>query len=88
MLAEITKETILEIAQREGTPALETRLTPYDPYNADEVFLTTSVNGIIPVVEISGRKIGNGKLGPLTQELNKHYWEMLEKKEHGTPIYV
>jgi len=88
VLGGITKETVFEIAQRVGIPASERRLTPYDLYNADEVFLSTSVNGIIPVVEISGRKIGDGKPGTLTQRLSKLYWQMLENKEYGTPIYT
>ncbi|NQU95597.1 MAG: aminotransferase class IV [Candidatus Omnitrophica bacterium] len=38
---------------------------------ADEVFLTNSTVGIMPVVEINGRTIGNGKPGPITKKLKE-----------------
>jgi hypothetical protein len=38
-------------------------------------------------VEISGRKIGDGKPGSLTKRLNKIYFEMHERGEYGTPVY-
>lgn len=40
-----------------------------DLYAADEVFITNSPRGIIPVVKIDGRKIGNGKPGAVTLNL-------------------
>lgn len=75
------------MARKEGMPAFETRLTPYDLYNADEVFLSGSSSGALPVVEIGSRKIGDGKPGPLTLKLNKLYWDSFENRQFGTPVY-
>lgn len=88
ILGGITRETILEMARKENIPAVETGLRTYDLYNADEVFFSTSGSGVIPIVEISGRKIGDGKPGPLAQRLSRIYWEMRERREYGTPIYA
>lgn len=38
-------------------------------YEADEVFLTSSIRGAVPVVKIDGKKIGNGKVGPITKNI-------------------
>lgn len=43
---------------------------------ADEVFITASNKGVMPVIEIDSRLVGNGKVGPVTKEL------MLAYKEH------
>jgi len=42
---------------------------------------------MIPVVEIGGRQIGDGKPGSLTKRLQKLYFEMRETGEYGTPVY-
>lgn len=87
VLGGITRAFFLKIAQREGIPASEVRLTPYDLYNADEVFLSGSSSGALAVTEIGGRKIGNGRPGPITQRLNKLYWEAFKNREFATPVY-
>jgi branched-chain amino acid aminotransferase len=86
-LGGITRGFFFQIARREGIPASETRLTPYDLYNADEVFLSGSSSGALPVAEIGGRKIGDGTPGPMTLKLNKIYWDSFENPEFGTPVY-
>ena len=78
-----TRETVLEIALREGIAASERRLTPYDLYNADEAFFTSTGGGILPFVEVDGRIIGDGRPGSLTKRLRQLYFEMLERGEHG-----
>lgn len=87
VLLGITRETVFEIAQREGIPASATKVRPYDLYTADEVFLSSTAGGMIPVVEIGGRQIGDGKPGSLTKRLQKLYFEMHETGECGTPVY-
>lgn len=62
----ITMRIVLEIAESLGIKAYETTLTRYDLYNADECFMTGTGAEIIPVINIDGRVIGNGKPGMIT----------------------
>lgn len=65
----ITKDTVLELAKRNGIDALEKALTQYDLYNADECFLTGTGAQIIPVIQIDGRRVAGGKPGAVTLKL-------------------
>ena len=86
ILVGITRETIFEIAEREGLPVVEQQMTTSDLYNADEVLFTSTAGGITPVVDIDGRKISNGTVGPITMRMFKLYFRMLEEGYHGTPF--
>ncbi len=84
LLKGITRSATMECAAELGIPVIETTLTRYDLWNADEAFLTGSAAEVIPVVELDGRKIGCGKCGPLTAKL----LELFRKKARtdGTMI--
>lgn len=66
-LAGITRHEVLLIAEELGVPLVETNLTRYDLWNAEECFLTGTAAEVIPVTEIDFRKIGNGRPGPQTE---------------------
>ncbi|MFH1016042.1 MAG: aminotransferase class IV, partial [Chloroflexota bacterium] len=84
ILLGVTRDTVFEIAEKEGIPTRAERLIPYDLYTANEVFLCSTAGGIVPIGEIDGRKIGDGKVGPIAKKVNQRYLEMLEKGVHGT----
>lgn len=86
LLAGITRETVFEIAEQEGMEVIENRISPYDVFNADEVFFSSTAGAIIPVVEVDGRKIASGTPGPITKRIYELYFEMLDKGVHGTPF--
>jgi branched-chain amino acid aminotransferase len=73
LLAGITREAVFELATELGQPPVETRLQPDDLYRADELFLTSSVRGIMPVTRIDGRPVGDGAVGPTTRALMDRY---------------
>jgi branched-chain amino acid aminotransferase len=81
----ITRGTVLELAQKHGIPVLETHLTRYDLFVADELFLTGTGAEIIPGIELDARPIGDGKVGPITKKLNQAYRELVNST--GTPIF-
>ena len=64
-------------------------MTPYDLFTADEIFSTATASGggLIPIVKVDGRKIGDGKPGNVFKELKKVYLEMLGNEEFGVSIY-
>jgi branched-chain amino acid aminotransferase len=84
ILEGITRAAVLGLAARAGlAPAIEP-LTPYDLYTADEVFLTSTVVGVLPILELDGRRIGAGARGPAAARLQALYDELVVAQ--GTPI--
>jgi branched-chain amino acid aminotransferase len=80
----ITRQTVIELAQKAGLKVSEPNLTRYDLFNADECFLTGTGAELIPVVKIDGRVIGGGKPGALTRKLVEDYHALT--KVSGEPI--
>jgi branched-chain amino acid aminotransferase len=81
----ITRQVVMELALEAGHTVSEPNLTRYDVFNADECFLTGTGAELVPVVQVDGRVIGNGKPGPLTQKLVARYRTLT--KMSGEPIY-
>lgn len=77
----ITRNTVIEIALREGLNVHETKLTSYDVYNADEIFVTGSGAGIITVTEVDKREVSGGRMGEITRRLSSLYDEEAKKGE-------
>ena len=71
----IIRRVVIGLAQKENLPVIETNLTRFDPHVADEFFLTGTAAEVIGVVEIDGRKIGDGRPGPVTKLLRKKFFE-------------
>lgn len=65
----ITRDAIIEVAERLGYKVKEEPFTRFEMYDADEVFLTGTAAEAIPVVKLDGRALGTGKPGPITQQL-------------------
>jgi len=68
----LTRQMILDIAEREGMPAKEKNLSMTEMYNADEVFTTGTMGELTPVLVADGRTIGNGERGPVTRRLQAY----------------
>ena len=69
----ITRDTVLDLAQKNKVLTRECFLTRHDVYTAEECFLTGTAAEIIPVVKVDGRMIGNGKPGKLTQKMMQRF---------------
>jgi branched-chain amino acid aminotransferase len=74
----ITRESVIQIAEDQGTPVYETSLNRFDLYTADELFLTGSATEIIPIREIDGRHF---EPGPITQALQQRYTEIIRGRD-------
>jgi len=81
----ITRGVVMKLAAEIGLEVVETALTRYDIYTADECFLTGTAAEVIPVVEVDGRTIGSGVPGPYSKQLKEAYHKYASS--HGTPIY-
>lgn len=66
ILAGITRQTVLELAAEQALTVRETQLHPSDLYQADEVFITSTVREVVPVVRVDDKLIGDGRPGAIT----------------------
>ncbi len=82
----ITRDVVMELAQKEGISVQERVFTPAALYASDECFLTGTAAEVIPVTKVDGRTIGDGVAGPITKRLIKKFRELTRKE--GTPIYT
>ena len=80
ILRGITRGVIFEIANGMGIPAKQDNMTLFDVYAADECFLTGTACEIISVVKVDGREIGDGRPGPVTQQLLERFREMIQEE--------
>jgi branched-chain amino acid aminotransferase len=87
ILMGITRQTVFELAAEYRLPAREAQLTAYDLYAADEVFLTSTAGGVMPLVELDGRPIGEGRPGPVFQRVHDLYWALRESGRDGTVVF-
>jgi branched-chain amino acid aminotransferase len=77
ILAGVTREAVMDLAQELGIPCVEQVMTKHDVYICDECFLTGSAAEVIPVVKLDSRVLGDGKPGPVTKRLTSAFHEMV-----------
>lgn len=73
ILPGITRDRIFAVAQRLGLSLREKLLFVHDAYQADELFLTSSVRQVVGLVALDGRDVGTGQPGPLTRRVAAAY---------------
>lgn len=73
----ITRNTILTLAKARGIEIVEKRITRDEVYIADEAFFTGTAAEVTPIREVDGRQIGIGSRGPVTEALQKAYFDLV-----------
>lgn len=73
VLEGITRATVLDLARAQGRETAEEPFTLHDLYVADECFLTGTAAEIVPVVEVDGRRVADGRPGTVTRALIEAY---------------
>ena len=73
----ITRANVLRLARESGRETREKDFSLTQVYSADEAFCTGTFAGLMPVIEVDGRKIGNGTCGPVTMELQSLYEKLI-----------
>ncbi|MFT6634464.1 branched-chain amino acid transaminase [Alcanivorax sp. VBW004] len=76
----ITRKTIMQLAEERGYPVREKRITRDELYIADEAFFTGTAAEVMPIRELDGRIIGAGKRGPVTEQLQAVYFDLVRGK--------
>lgn len=77
ILPGITRDSVIKIARDSGIEVQEERFTRDELYIADEAFLTGTAAEITPVVSVDDRKIGNGKPGEITKQLQNIFFDII-----------
>jgi branched-chain amino acid aminotransferase len=77
----ITRDSMIKIANDLGYSAGEKDFDRAELLTADEVFLSGTAAEVTPVREIDGRTIGNGARGPITEKLQKKFFEIVRGKD-------
>ena len=73
ILAGCTRRSLFQLAHERGIVIEERAFTPEEAYGADEAFLTSASQFVMPIVEIDGRRIGGGQPGPVVRRLRELY---------------
>lgn len=81
----ITRKVVIELARARGYDLVETEMSRYELYTADELFLTGTAAEVVPVRIYDERVIGSGEPGPVTRQLLADFVEITQST--GTPIY-
>jgi branched-chain amino acid aminotransferase len=77
-LSGITRDSVLRLAKRLGLPVVQEQVPREMLYLADELFFTGTAAEITPIRSVDKITIGKGKRGPVTEALQKAFFDVLE----------
>ena len=83
VLEGITRQTVINLSKE---LELEVNAKPISIEmlkSSDELFATSTAGGVMPITKVSGKKIGSGKVGNITRQIHKLYWE-----KHSDPDWT
>ncbi|WP_114284890.1 aminotransferase class IV [Candidatus Halocynthiibacter alkanivorans] len=86
ILQGITRQTIFDLCQQLQLTCTARRITPVELENADEVFITSTAGGVMPVTKANGNAIGSGIPGPVSQRIKDLYWAMHDSDAWRSPV--
>ncbi|WP_211825247.1 branched-chain amino acid transaminase [Kistimonas asteriae] len=84
----ITRDTIFQFARELGLEVREKRITRDEVYVAQEAFFTGTAAEVLPIREHDGRMIGNGTRGPITEKLQKMYFDQVTGQREQNPEWL
>jgi branched-chain amino acid aminotransferase len=76
----ITRRAVIDLCVEQGIPVREVRFPKEYLYEADEVFVTSSLKEVLPVLDIDGKKINKGKSGPVAARLAEAFRELVKRE--------
>jgi branched-chain amino acid aminotransferase len=85
ILEGVTRRAVLLLARAEGVPVEEVPLRPEEVEGAEEVFITSTLREILPVVRVGPHAVGSGRPGPMTARLHQAFRRMASQVGPTTP---
>jgi branched-chain amino acid aminotransferase len=76
------------LAEERGYKVVEKRITRDEVYIADEAFFTGTAAEVTPIREVDNRAIGNGGRGPITERLQKDYFDLVHGRLESHPEWL
>jgi len=86
MLEGITRKTVIEITQSLEIPVEVRAVHAAEFKSANEVFISTSGGGVLPVTRVDGLAVNNGEVGPTTRKLIDAYWALHRDPSFNLPV--
>lgn len=86
VLEGITRQTVIDICREGGTPLEIRPISRKEFLEADEVFLSSTAGGVMPVTRLEDRILGNGAPGAVTMALRGAYWARHRDARDLTPV--
>lgn len=71
ILRGVTRQVVIDLV-----PVVFAEVTPEDLYDADEVFITKTTTGVVPITRIDGHVIGGNQVGPVTEKLQSYFYSL------------
>ncbi|KAK1149754.1 hypothetical protein N8T08_005308 [Aspergillus melleus] len=82
VLEGVTRKSVFDVAKSKGIE-VRVEIVPVEmAYQSDEIFMSTTAGGIMPITELDGKQVGDGKVGPITRAIWDEYWAI-----HYDPAY-
>ena len=86
VLEGITRQTVVELSERLNIDCRLAQLPVKALREADEIFITSTAGGIMPVRSVDGEQVADGAPGPVTTRLKDMYWRLHEDPAYSTPV--
>lgn len=86
VLEGISRRTVIELSARLGIPLREEPIPVDDLRDADEVFLSSTGGGVLPIARIDGQPLRLAFPGPITTRLYDAYWAMHDEAAYSDPV--
>ncbi|MGQ2992973.1 aminotransferase class IV [Variovorax sp.] len=82
----MTRRTVIELARQLGIGCELADIPVQRLREADEIFITSTAGGVMPVTRLDEASVGHGEVGPLTQQLQRMYWQRAADDPRNTPV--
>lgn len=76
VLEGVTRMTAMEIARAEGWEVRMEDVPVGSLYDADEIFLSSTAGGIMPITVLDDEPVGGGQVGPVSRHIWERYWDL------------
>lgn len=82
----MTRRTVIELCEQLQLRCEARPVSAGELAQADEIFLTSTAGGIMPITTLDGSPVAGGKPGPITRRIHDLYWQRQEEGWLATPV--